>query len=67
MFRYHPPPDVPITPMTQAELRARARELVLLELKHQPLVKAGAFAAGFVSGAALALGIVLGAGLLPVA
>lgn len=66
MFRYGPPPVVRHHP-SPAELRARARELVLLELKHQPLVKARAFVAGFVSGAALALGIVLGAGLLPVA
>lgn len=59
MFRFEPP-DLR-RPLTRAELRDRARELVLLELRHQPLLKARAFAAGFGAGLAAAIGLAVGA------
>lgn len=60
MFRYEPP-DGHRIPYSPAELRARARELVLLELKYQPVLKACAFAAGFGAGVAASLGLGIGA------
>jgi len=42
------------------ELRARALELVMLELRYQPALKVRTFACGFVTGITLMLGLNLG-------
>lgn len=67
MFRILPDDPRHLMPVRPPdEMRRRALELVLLELKHQPVLKAHYFGSGFAAGLAVGLAVAVVFTVLPI-